>query len=159
MTLNRSWIWYWTYTGLGTYHKPIKGQYTNCARKDKNNKMKYLITITLHRNGSSWPQPTTSDSDFSRLWTTPDDSGRLQTTPKSFKIAKSEKDESGQFRTTPDNTGRTYLLESILNLSESNRSRLWIFANLAHHYSGWLRSTLDDSEWLWFRSTPAASVS
>ena len=80
-------------------------------------------------------QTTSNDSDYGRLplQTTLDDSEQLQTTPDDSRRLQTTPDDSGRLRTTPDNARRTCLPKSVPKLSESDRSRLRIFANFSHH--------------------------
>ena len=59
--------------------------------------------------------------------------GVVRSRPESSKVVRSRPESIG-VRTTSDDAGRTYLAESIPNLSESDQSRLRIYANFTHHY-------------------------
>ena len=101
-------------------------------RTTPNDSEQLRTTLTPGDPGRLRTTPTTpNDSKRLRTTPTPGDSGRLRTIP----------DDSGPFRTIPnvgrfrtDIAARTYLPESIPNLSESDLSRLRIFANFTHHY-------------------------
>ena len=92
---------------------------------------------------AKWIRTTPTPGDSGRLRTTPNDSERLRTIPDDSDSGRLRVTpyDSGRFGTTPDIAARTYLPESIPNLSESDRSRLRIFGLSFHSCRGILHVT------------------